>query len=139
MQRVQPVVEDHVRLTELLDRIQGLAAAPAATLPPARWHRLWEAELSELSALLQQHFAREEEGGYLAEVVARRPSWSDRIARLGREHTGLAAGLHQIVGQLGQTHPPPGLGEWSKAMRAHERAESEILQSAWYTDRGTGD
>ena len=63
MQWVEPIVEDHVRLAELLDRIQGLAAAPAATLPPARWHRLWQSELSELSALLEQHFAREEEGG----------------------------------------------------------------------------
>lgn len=139
MQWLHPIVEDHVRLTEILDRIQALATAPAETLPPARWHRLWESELSELWVLLQQHFAREEEGGYMSEVVAKRPSWSDRIALLGREHASLSAGLREIAEHLGETHPPRGLTAWSRAMRAHERAESEILQSAWYTDRGTGD
>ena len=136
---MHPIVEEHARLAEILDRIQALDAAPAATLPPARWHRLWQSELAELSTLLQQHFAREEEGGYMAEVVASRPSWSDRIARLGREHATLSSGLREIVHHLGPTHSPSGLREWSKAMRAHERAESEILQSAWYTDRGAGD
>ncbi|HUH03532.1 MAG TPA: hemerythrin domain-containing protein [Kofleriaceae bacterium] len=143
MEATNRIVREHLGLRVRLDRLYALAAAPSDVLSRARWMALLATELRELTDVLTEHFAYEEQGGYLSIIGNKHP-------RLDRQIAALAAQHDQIREQLGATALDLGRGSTLEALRGslaavaravddHEHAESELIQSAMYDDIGPGD
>ena len=99
--------------------------------------------LSRLCGHLREHFALEEEDGYLREVIAQRPGLLSRAASLQRQHaTFLAEGAtlaQQLLGARAPHDTIPRLVRLLEALRRHEFAEHDLFQQAFLDDLGSGD
>lgn len=99
--------------------------------------------LGRLCERLRVHFALEEDGGYLSEVVVRRPGLQVRVVRLQRQHgTILAEGA--ALARLLLSMPPPHDARGRvirllESLREHELAEHDLLHEALVADLGGGD
>jgi hypothetical protein len=98
--------------------------------------------LSELRVDLELHFALEEGDSYFGAVLRERPSLSQDVAALRREHAalleqldGLRALLADGADELRLRAPTLALLE---AFRAHEHQEGSLLQELVLRDDGVG-
>ncbi len=102
--------------------------------------------VADASQLLEAHFAFEEAGGYLSDVLAIAPRLSDRAARLQRDHDHLAARFSKLATyargmratyqnwkRLGMA-----IGEFTQDLRLHESEENRLIQEAFLDDLGGG-
>lgn len=101
------------------------------------------ADLSRLCEHLREHFALEEDDGYLHEVVGQRPDLQSRADRLQRQHGLLLAEGEALIRQLlGARVPHDTLARLVRlleALRRHEIAEHDLFQEAFLDDLGSGD
>lgn len=99
--------------------------------------------LSRLCERLRLHFALEEEGGYLHEIVAHRPDLQPRVAALLREHAAMltegTALTRLLLGARVPLDVTPRLVRLLEALRRHEGAEHDVFQQAFLDDLGSGD
>lgn len=99
--------------------------------------------LSRLCERLREHFALEEEGGYLHEVVAERPELQSRAERLQRQHAILlgegATLARHLLGAQAPHDTLARLVRLLEALRRHEIAEHDLFQEAFLDDLGGGD
>ena len=103
--------------------------------------------VEELKHILVEHFLEEEKDGYLAEALAVAPQYAGQAEELQKQHGEMLETLNDFSQRLEMSEPP--FDSWQKArdefeeiiasLRRHERAENEIVQSAFETDTGTGD
>ncbi len=103
--------------------------------------------VEELHGLLAEHFAEEENGGYLAQALAIAPQFTKEAGELQKQHGEVLDAINDFSRRLEMSEPP--FDSWQQArdefegiiadLRQHERAENEIVQSAFETDVGTGD
>jgi len=97
--------------------------------------------------LLAQHFADEEEGGYLAGVLEAAPRFTPQAEELVEQHPQMLSRLDDFIARLRVREPP--FKSWQEAhnefediletLRAHDAAENEIAQAAFEDDLGAGD
>ncbi len=103
--------------------------------------------VEELRDILAEHFAEEEKDGYLAQALAVAPQYTQKAEELQKQHGQMLETLGDFSDRLELSQPP--FESWQKArdefegivagLRQHERAENEIVQSAFENDIGTGD
>lgn len=131
--------ELRARLRALRESIEGLRAAPRG--PREELSR----QLCELRDQLREHFAQEEQGGYMEEALSRAPKFSALAAELERQHPLLLAEATQLA-HLAGTAPAADLPrfltrtqEFCAALARHEGAEARILQTAFNRDPLVGD
>lgn len=117
--------------------------APAVSMPR---------KLSSLKFTIksfQRHLERvisiEEEGGYLIEVVERKPYLQDRIDRLAGQHRRFRNRVRELVPELGTIHEWEDdrfhdvCGDISRLLDdldMHDSAEIELLQDTLLMDEG---
>jgi uncharacterized membrane-anchored protein YhcB (DUF1043 family) len=88
---------------------------------------------------LTQHFAFEEQNGYLDSVLKLQPHLGRAVQHLLEEHRKLSASLGAIAAEAGSA---PALSEglreqvraWVKQVRRHERRENSLVQDAFTID-----
>ena len=103
--------------------------------------------LDKLRASLELHFAEEERGGLLPEEFGGDPRFVSESERLLQQHADLRRQLESVI-----RHVPPADGsvaQWTLAkrefeicresLRAHEQAESLLLENAFLNVSGTVD
>jgi hypothetical protein len=99
--------------------------------------------LGRLCERLRVHFALEEDGGYLREVLARRPGLGVHVARLEHEHEVMLAEGTALARQLLSAPPPRDVRVrivcLLETLREHELAEHDLIQEALVVDLGGGD
>lgn len=136
---VRSVESDHVHLRQ---RLQQLGERVLHEWPPA-----WRTELWALTQELEQHFAHEEDGGFLAVVVEAAPQRSDEVQALLAQHEQFRQTLRELRRLCAGGHSP-GFGwgllavkfaHFQRRFEEHERAEHELLQEALGRDHGAGD
>ena len=138
--RARLVANDHVLRREATGLLvlaeHGLALD--RTLSDALVERL-----ERLCDHLREHFALEEEGGYLQEVIDRRPGLQSRVAGLRRQHAAFlgegAALSHHLLGARVPHDALARVVRLLEALRRHEIAEHDLLQQAFLDDLGSGD
>jgi len=127
---------------ELQRLVQALKHLFAADRP---WSRELASEaacmLDELRAHLHQHFAKEEEGGYLEQALAAAPRYHEQAEALLRQHGSMLQQMDQIAATAkGATAAenrwrelPVQVRELLQSLIAHETAENQIVQHALNT------
>ncbi len=132
MKHGERLIRDHVELRGHLDRLRSLKEARAI-----------RDELRTLSKMLADHFAREEQGGYLAFVIERSPWLAVRVQILGSHHAEIRtalAGLIEVASDPDRAAElDDGVRRFLDRIDAHERAETEIIQESLYADLAGSD
>lgn len=98
--------------------------------------------IQQIRNLLADHFAAEEEDGYLSAALRVAPQFTARAEQLQRQHQEFLQQLDDHIRRL--TATPAQFASWSDAcrdcdrllsrMREHEQAENEIVRSAFELD-----
>ena len=143
MDQGERIRADHRELALVRDRLRAMIAAPAATLQEHRWRALWLREMDLLQRLMARHFRDEEDGGYMAEVVAKKPGLADKVDRLHGQHAVMLAHVTELCGEALDRVDHDTFGDHVIrlliALAAHEEHETELWQSTLWTDVGGGD
>jgi len=137
------ILEEHVHLRVLCDRLRLIAAAPGSTLPQARWRKVLDHELGSLLDSIESHFQTEERGGYLRNLVGAHPELGTRAEELLSQHGAILRGLEEAYASVQQYAAidalRPQLRTLLATVAAHESNETELIQEALQRDTGAGD
>ena len=135
-------------------RASGTLAAEHAALAPriAELRVLLEGDFSwdearvalvQFRSSIQLHFALEESGGYLSEVVAKAPECAATVARLESEHSRMRGDLTRLLAEALVAREKADLRtsvrDFLTLLAAHEHCENEISQRALVIDPPGGD
>lgn len=145
--RSDPVILGHLLAEhrDLFNLMRSVRSAFAATGSPTPEHRADVlASLHDLRAHLADHFAQEEQGGYLEEAVTRVPRLSKATRSILAQHPTLLAELDRLIADLDAV--ANAAQSWRRAeddfeafaahMAAHERCENEVVQEGYNEDLG---
>jgi hypothetical protein len=145
--RSDPVILGHVLAEhrDLFNLMLSVRSAFAASGPPTPDRRkALLACLHELRQHLAEHFAQEEQGGFLEESVARMPRLSAAVRSILGQHPSLLAELDGVIRELEAA--PTAAAAWHRAdqafelfsahMTAHERRENAVVQEGYNEDLG---
>lgn len=105
------------------------------------------AALNSLRHHLADHFAKEEQGGFLEESVARVPRLSKAVAGVLAEHPRLLAEIDALIESVPTTAMPPeawrscgqGFDRFAGHLVTHERNENSVVQEGYNEDLGLVD
>ncbi|MGH0035386.1 MAG: hemerythrin domain-containing protein [Myxococcota bacterium] len=137
------LLDEHATLGTRAERLEDLLACIAeGEPPPTGWTALQE-QVDAFRVELIEHLAREERDGVLEAAVAVQPRFARRMARLRQEHMDLRSRIEGITQRCTES---PGRRDWAAVhtrfvafrmiLGDHERAENDILQSAYLEDLG---
>lgn len=122
----------HEKVVHLRETLDDIASAKS----PKRPHPEVLEELRKFRDELLEHFAQEEEGGYMEEAVSLLPRLGPSARALELQHPPLAAEIHKIVSAAENLRP--GVDHWkgvardfaafAKTMLTHEAAENALLE-----------
>lgn len=101
--------------------------------------------VADIRRLLLDHFAVEEDGGYLSNVLDFAPQFAEQAAQLCGQHASLLKTLDDLETRLRK----PESGAWDSVSREfetfihdlhdHEHQENNLVQSAFNQDEAAGD
>lgn len=147
------VLAEHRDLFQLMQSVRSAFAARGAPTADRRTEVL--GALRDLREHLRDHFAREEQGGFLEESVTRVPRLSAAVRSILRQHPTLLAELDGVIEGLAAETPTAGAApadaarradQWHRAdqafelfsahMAAHERSENTVVQEGYNEDLG---
>jgi DnaK suppressor protein len=100
--------------------------------------------VEDLASLLPEHFALEEKGGYMTDVLSAAPRFQRRVGSLKREHAVLARQMAELAEHARAAEAPK---EWeavrgeasrfAEALLHHEREEGDLMRAAFADDLGS--
>ena len=150
LDRPDPVIMGHV-LAEHRELFQLISQAKLAfndagrPLAKRREFALKTAET--LREHLSEHFAQEEQGGFLEEAVTRVPRLGRRMEEILKQHPPLLAELDSLTVALADSHLT--VADWQEIaqqfetfvghLQAHERSENAVVQEGYNEDLGLAD
>jgi len=103
--------------------------------------------LRQVRGELEHHFAQEESGGCLDEVVSRCPSLSAEARRIEAEHPQLLESVDRLIAQARDSDQSVekrvalwrGFDELCRQLDAHETAENAMLRKGFGVDVNDGE
>jgi len=145
--RSDPVILGHVLAEhrDLFNLMHAVQTAFGAVGPPTPERRADVCEsLHMLRNHLGDHFAQEEQGGFLEEAMTRVPRLSSAVRSIVAQHPALLTELDRVIEELGIV--TAGADSWPRAihafeafaahMAAHERSENTVVQEGYNEDLG---
>lgn len=138
---------EHRELAQLVRTVEGAFSAAA--------DQGWKGErtlqvverLAAVRDFMRDHFAREEEGGYLDEAISHAPRLGPEAARLERQHPQLLGKINDAYDEALKQHSSPREGDpfaWPtiqetthavlKELLTHEAGENQLLMQAFNAD-----
>lgn len=100
--------------------------------------------VEDLASLLPEHFALEEKGGYMSDVLSAAPRFQRRIGNLRREHTILARQMAELAERARGAETPAEwesvreeAGRFAEALLDHEKEEGDLMRAAFADDLGS--
>jgi hemerythrin-like domain-containing protein len=140
--REHEVVREITRQLELLVEEGGLVGQDSD------WAKRLCDELSSFRRHLQRHFALEEEGGFMLEVVALLPQTSEQVEELRQEHGEILRAINELIHDSNMMAYGVGLSkaEFRRSIsrvisiiRHHEAEENQLIQRAFYGEMAAVD
>jgi hypothetical protein len=130
-------------IKELRDLLEGALSQDQE--PSARSNSVGEGLLS-LNSHLKTHFAFEEFGGFMEEVVAASPNASPQVGRLKKDHQDILAESERLCRMARAGSLPSEVSQLRREvlhlldlLNRHEHAENELVQRVLMDDLGTTD
>jgi hypothetical protein len=119
---------------------EDLQAIKQALSTPAEARR----QLFALRAHVLDHFRQEEQGGYMAPVLAAQPQQERVVRRLLAEHHRLAIALEELVREAAEAAAIDDgfrarVCAWAEDLRRHEADENVLVEDAFNRDVGSED
>lgn len=114
----------------------------------AVWAASCRKHFHRLHVYLREHMFHEEAGGFMRDVLEQRPTLTNKVNALKREHAEIRSECEAIENALlhEETVTPEQAADLVKRIVAliervhrHERAENYLLQDAFFDDIGTKD
>ena len=128
----------HAALMHEITELEAWAGGEWAR-PPSRGHE----RLMALRAKLLAHFAFEEDGGYMTQVLEDAPHLDQIVQQLLEQHRQLADGLDALIDECIEWSGADlesqffhKLRQWIDLVRAHESRENALVQMASNQDIG---
>ncbi len=140
----QWIREEHAKVEELMQRLRE-RSQPAPRIVKDEWIRELRDRFEHLRAHLHKHMAFEEADGYLLQVLDLRPTLSDQVERLRREHRQLLRILDSIHALLEGLQRDDQLiirdvcariRDLLEYLEQHENQENMIVTHAFTQDLG---
>lgn len=127
--------QTHLKLQQELAYLQLMCRGESerCTSSPAEFMKV----LDDLAVTLDEHFAIEEEGGYLSNVLEVAPHYGRIVKELQQQHIALRDQLAQLRTEADVDVDQ--LRVFLEAVEAHEHAENAVAQSAFLIDLAPGD
>lgn len=144
--RSDPIILGHVLAEhhDLFCRLSSARTAFREERPSAASVTHVRDSLRGLRDHLAEHFAKEEQGGFLEESVARMPRLGSAVAAIMKQHPVLLAELDKVLDRLSSSDG--GADSWRQSghdfeafathMLAHERSENAVVQDGYNEDLG---
>ena len=138
---------EHRELAQLVRTVEaGFSSAAGHGWKGERTSQVVE-QLAALRGFVRDHFAQEEEGGYLEEALSHAPRLGPEAARLERQHPQLIAKISDVcdlaLKQHGDPLAWPTIQENAhaafKELLNHEAGENQLLLRAFNADLGLTD
>jgi hypothetical protein len=134
--------DEHERLDLFFSEITRALAQPEMSRP-----HVVMGLMAELVALLQNHFAHEEDGGYFTELVEVYPRVAETVERLRQQHRTMLATVRAIHGHLARTADrescDPAIRrdflQFVQQCDEHQHEENSLVQEAFCQDIGASD
>jgi len=133
------------------DELAAVLQRAVSVLPKVNQGR-WIKEILEafehFRAHMLKHFALEEEGGYMVEVLEERPAVAGEVDRLSREHQELSRIMGNVHEEIRELRPEDNLMIRDCARRIqnllqyvehHQKDEDLLVLSVFMDDIGTKD
>ena len=142
---LETVRSQHFALRQQIRALEEVFAEPDGAAE--EYARKTQALLEGFDSALRDHFAVEEEGGYLADILKVAPRLSRRAAHLEQNHKEFSERLESLLALARYAVEAPddwervrtGLEGFLQALRAHEDKENELVHEAFLDDLGSGD
>lgn len=142
----EKALQEHRWLEHAVHEAQRLLQEPADQRTAAQLRAAYE-QLAVLALRLKEHFAQEEEGGYLEEAASILPRLGPQVQRLEREHAPLlrhALAIAELArraaeGTVTRAALSAAFGQFARELEAHEQAEDCLVQEAASRDMGFDD
>jgi len=139
--------QEHQMIGAAANKLQDLVGRPvSARERESDWLNSVRDSLNSLNSHLKTHFAFEEFGGFMEEVVGASPNASREVDRLKQDHQTILAKSEELC-QI--TRGGSALSETSQLrkrilrllelLNRHEHAENELVQCVLMDDLGTTD
>jgi hemerythrin len=138
---------ENVEFLEAIRREHAELNRQIAVIKPMLAQKSSLAGLSSALAMLletvERHFEFEERGGYMGEVLRRRPSLQWEVDNLLNQHAVLRADLQRAFRSSGDPREWSDLvallQQWIATIGRHEARENQLFQEVFDTDNGVGD
>jgi hypothetical protein len=135
---LEQALAEHRQVHRAISELERRLACPVEGDEAAQFEAAIAA-LRRLAALLREHFAREEEGGYLEEAVSCAPCIARQAVRLQRQHGQFVQLVDRILDRATRAKPcrkawvqlAHDFGRLARRIDAHEAAENQILAKAF--------
>ena len=135
----QVIESEHASLRTLGERLEDALGRLADGPPDPAEASSTRALLETFHAQLFAHLAHEESQGVLEKAAAVEPRFEVRVRRLRAEHAELRGRMDELAAStadLGGSELYTRFVAFRRALRAHDRAETDILQRAYQEDVG---
>lgn len=130
------IEKEHHELAETFRSMRELFATQFA------WDDV-ERALDRLQERVSRHFALEEEGGYMSEVLKSHPHLDSEVNQLHAEHREMRVDLADLLAKarsrLDRVIVRDIFQEWLHRQQRHEARENRLFQLAMNTDIGNKD
>jgi hypothetical protein len=128
------MLRTHAALHEDLEGLKDALASVAAV----------QRCLAELRSHVADHFRQEEQGGYMAAVLARQPHKERAVQQLLAEHRQLAEALDGLLAEVAAAETVDDgfrgrVWAWAERLRHHEAEENVLVEDAFNRDVGPTD
>jgi len=139
--------EEHAKAHDLIGQMtERLAVIPRANIAP--WLQELKTQFERFRAHMQQHFALEEEGGYLTSVLQIRPALQAEVDHFMVEHRQLAEVMTSINAEVADLEAGQSLHIRDACARIrnlinmveqHEDHENMLVSHVFTQDMGSHD
>jgi len=131
----ETVHQTHRLLFEELRALRAALRSPSSDLSE---------KLEETGALLREHFALKEEGGYLASVLEVQPQMGRAVRRLMDERGQILRHLDEVLdearrGDMAREEFRQKVRDWVANVRRHEARENCLVQDTYGLDLSAED
>lgn len=137
--------QEHQRISAAAKEVKDLVERPVSPREgDSGWMNSVRDSLLSLDSHLKTHFAFEEFGGFMEEVVSVSPNSSPQVERLKQEHQTIHAECDKLCrmasgGSQQTSELRKGTLHLLELLNRHERAENDLVQRVLMDDLGTTD